>query len=252
MTPRAALPMYDWPEVAEATEALWRALRGGLTGAGIAAPALRDRDEDLWAIWRDPGLVLAQTCGLPYAARLRPQVALLGAPSYDLPGVAPGAYRSEIVVRADDAAVDLAALRGRRFAFNGRESQSGWAAFHAAVADPAAFFAETLQTGAHRASLRAVASGRADAAAIDAVSWRLALRHEPAAADLRVLASTPQTPGLPFITAPRDELSLARMRLVIETEIGMMDPAIRAALFLTGFVKKRPEDYAPLAAGWPA
>lgn len=243
--------MYDWPEVGEATDALWRSLRDGLRGAGLAAPEALRRGGDLWSVWRSPDLVLSQTCGLPYAARLAGDVALLGAPAYDLPGVAPGSYLSEIVVRADDPASSVADLGGRRFAFNGRESQSGWAAFAAAFGDPKAIFGDLVETGAHRASLTAVAQGRADIAAIDAVSWRLARRHEPAARALRVLARTPPTPGLPFITARRDERSLAHMRLVIETEIEMAAPEIREALFLTGFVKKRPENYAPLAAGWP-
>ena len=109
-----------------------------------------------------------------------------------------------------------------------------------------------MEAGAHRASIHAVAAGRADAAALDAVSWRLAQRHDPSAAKLRVLARTRPTPGLPFITAPRDDATLSRMRLVIETAIETMASDARGALFLRGFVKKRPADYAPLAAGWPA
>ncbi len=66
-----------------------------------------------------------------------------------------------------------------------------------------------------------------------------------------MLARTAATPGLPFITAPRDEAELSMMRLVIETAIETLPPAIGDALFLSGFAKKSPEDYAPLAAGWP-
>ncbi|MEM8753866.1 MAG: PhnD/SsuA/transferrin family substrate-binding protein [Pseudomonadota bacterium] len=243
----AALPMYDWPEVAEATDALWRALRNGLRGAGFDAPEALTRGGDPWKIWRARDLLLAQTCGLPYAARLCGDVSLLGAPSYDLPGVPPGRYRSVVVARVGEGA-DFA---GRRFAFNARESQSGWAAFAASFGDPARVFGALVETGAHRASIRSVADGRADFAAVDAVSWRLAERHEPAAEALAVVAETPPTPGLPLITRRRDERALAHMRLVIETEVEMLDPAVRAALFLKGFVKMRPEDYAPLAAGWP-
>ena len=34
----AALPMYDWPELTDATDRLWAALRDGLRAEGVAAP----------------------------------------------------------------------------------------------------------------------------------------------------------------------------------------------------------------------
>lgn len=248
----AALGMYDWPEVRAETDQLWTAIRDGLRALGLGAPDALERSGEMWALWRDPDLALAQTCGLPYTARLADKVALLGAPVYALADCPRGTYRSEIIVRADDPAADVDALRGRRFGFNARESQSGWACFAVQTEDPRAFFGALVQTGAHRASIRAVAEGKADAACIDAVSWRLAERHDPSLTEgLRVLARTAPTPGLPFITAPRDEATLSRMRLVIETAIETLPPAVADALFLKGFAKMRPADYAPLAVGWP-
>ncbi|MEX2518183.1 MAG: PhnD/SsuA/transferrin family substrate-binding protein [Paracoccaceae bacterium] len=242
--------MYDWPEVEPATAALWRALRRALIEAGFDAPKALSSPSDLWAHWRDPDLLLSQTCGLPFAARLRDAVSLVGAPAYDIPGCTPGRYRSEIVVRADDAAGDVAALKGRRFAYNDRDSQSGWAAFAAAFVDPTAFFRDCIPSGGHRLSIRAVAEGRADAASIDAVSWRLALAHEPAAAELRVLGSTPPTPGLPYITAQRPVAEVDRIAAAVAAGVAMLAEESRAALFLKGFVPLEEAHYAPLAAGW--
>ncbi|MEL6795037.1 MAG: PhnD/SsuA/transferrin family substrate-binding protein, partial [Pseudomonadota bacterium] len=240
------------PEIRAETDALWAVIRDGLRNIGVEAPEALARDGDMWATWRSPDLALGQTCGLPYAARLVGEVALLGAPVYDLVDCPRGTYRSEIIVRADDPAPDVEALRGRRFAYNMRESQSGWACFATQVEDPRTFFGELVQSGAHRASVRAVAEGASDAACIDAVSWRLAARHDAEiAAATRVIDRTAPTPGLPFITAPRDEAMLARMRLVIETAIETLPAAVAGALFLKGFAKKRLRDYAPLAVGWP-
>ena len=42
-------------------------------------------------------------------------------------------------------------------------------------------FSERIETGAHRASIVAVAEGRADVCAIDCRSWHMAKRHEPRA-----------------------------------------------------------------------
>lgn len=248
---RAALPMYDWPEIRAETDALWAAVRERLRAAGYAAPQALERGGDPWALWRDPALILSQTCGLPYSARLAGAVSLVGAPDYDLP-CPPGCYRSEIVARADDPATDAAALEGRRFAFNMRESQSGWACFATRIGDPGAFFGSLIETGAHRASIVAVAEGRADCAAIDAVAWRLAERHEPAARALRVIVSTAPTPGLPLITARRADEETTRIAAAVVAAIADAGEAVRRALFLRGLARPTPEDYAPLAAGWPS
>ncbi|MFN3262703.1 MAG: phosphate/phosphite/phosphonate ABC transporter substrate-binding protein [Pikeienuella sp.] len=248
----AALPMYDWPEVKAETDALWRALRDAFRAAGFAAPEARARPADLFAHWLSPELLLSQTCGLPFSARLRGAVTLLGAPAYDLPGCAQGDYRSVVVVRAEEAAGAVADFAGRAFAFNMAESQSGFAAFAASFGPPAALFGALVETGAHRLSIRAVAEGRADIASIDAVTWRLALDHEPAARALRVLAETPPTPGLPWITARRGAEEAARLAEAAEAGIAALGPAARAALHLNGFARRVEADYEPLAAGWPA
>jgi ABC-type phosphate/phosphonate transport system substrate-binding protein len=53
-----------------------------------------------------------------------------------------------------------------------------------------------VETGGHRQSVQAVADGRADVAAIDAVCWALAGRHEDAAVEkLRVINRTPAEAG---------------------------------------------------------
>lgn len=248
---RADLPMYDWPEIRAETDAFWSAMRDRLRDAGFDAPEALARAADPWAVWRGADLLLSQTCGLPFSARLSGTVSLVGAPAYDL-ACPPGFYRSEIIARADDSAGDVGALAGRRFAYNMRESQSGWAAFTTGIGDPAAWFAELVETGAHRASIKAVAEGEADAACIDAVAWRLAERWEPAAARVRVVASTAPTPGLPVITAKRPESETGRIAAAVGAAIGDLDGETRAALLLTGFARLTEDDYAPLAAGWPA
>ena len=113
--------------------------------------------------WTDPGLVLGQTCGLPFVRELRGRVALVGAADYGLPGCPPGWYRSAVVVRADDPREALAAFRGARLAVNGTDSQSGWGAIlhHAApLAEAGRFFGGVVVSGAHAASVPMVADGR--------------------------------------------------------------------------------------------
>ena len=228
----ASLAMYDWPQVRAEHDRLWSLIREALADDGVAAPEALTRDGSLWEIWESPALILGQTCGMPYRTRLHGQVELVGTPDYALPGAAPGQYYSELIARARDPgeAVDFI---DRTLAFNGQDSQSGWAAPQNQMARLGLRFTHTLHTGAHRDSARAVAEGRADIAAIDAVSWRLIVAHMPElAGKLRVIGHTDPTPGLPLITAKgRDTAPLAR---AVAAAVAALAAPDRAALGLAG------------------
>lgn len=250
--PVASLPMYDWPEVEWAHDALWTVLAKRLSAAGIAAPDNLERARAIDSVWRDPGLVLSQTCGLPFSTRLRGLVRLVATPIYNVPGCQGGHYSSMIVARATEGAEELRRFAGQRFAFNTPDSFSGSAALREAMkearVDPAA--ADWIETGGHRASVRAVAEERADVAAIDAVCWALALRYEPeAAARLKVIAMTPLRPGLPLITAverPDDQVSA--IRAVLNDAIADPDTLkAREALRIIGIATFDEWDYLPIA-----
>ena len=75
-------------------------------------------------------------------------------------------YFADVIARV---ATTFDQMRGARWAFNDRNSKSGWFAMveRIAPADPSAFFSTLLQSGSHLESLRLVAAGEADAAAID-------------------------------------------------------------------------------------
>lgn len=245
--------MYDWPETAWANDTLWRAIAERLNAAGIAAPAALERSPAAEAVWRDPGLVLSQTCGYPYATRLIDKVRLVATPVYGVAGCDGPLYSSAIVVRGDERGGALADFTGRRVAYNASDSLSGYraliAAMHDASLDPASF--AWVETGGHRASVRAVAEGRADMAAIDAVCWALAERHEnEAVAQLAAIAWTPLRPALPFITAGgRSDDEVAALRTALSD--ALVDAEIadaRQALALNAVAVLKAEDYAPLAA----
>jgi ABC-type phosphate/phosphonate transport system substrate-binding protein len=231
----AALPMYDRPETAAANDRLWAGIRDRLRAAGIDAPDRLARDRPAAEVWDDPGLVLAQTCGLPYRARLHGRVALVGTPDYGVEGCAPGYYRSALVVRADDPRGAILAWRGARLAYNDALSQSGWAAPQGFAALHGFRFADTLATGSHRESARAVAEGRAGIAAIDAVTWRLIRRWDGFADTLRVLAHTLPTPGLPLVTALAAEADA--IRAAAAAAIDALAPDDRETLSLRGLAR---------------
>lgn len=197
----ASLMMYQRPELADAHDRLWCAVRDRLLRAGIDAPEALSQDAEEFSVWRHPDLVLSQTCGMPYRLWLHDRVTLVGTPDYGLEGCAPGYYGSALIARRDDARHDLADFRDARFAYNQTFSQSGFAAPYGHLFPLGFFFDTRAPTGAHGASARAVADGAADIASLDAVTWRNLQRFEPFTKGLRVLEWTKPTPGLPLITA---------------------------------------------------
>ncbi len=198
----ASLPMYDRPETAGANDRLWAGIRDRLRAAGVAAPDHLTRGAaDLWPQWTSPDLRLSQTCGYPYRARLHGHVTLIGTPDFGVEDCPPGYYRSVFIARDTDPRSDLAAFDGAPFAYNDPMSQSGWAAPRTHADKIGLRLSPVLCTGGHRLSALAVAEGRADLAALDAVTWRLLQRWDPAGTGLRVVALTDPTPGLPYISA---------------------------------------------------
>lgn len=203
----ASLMMYQRPELIGAHDRFWALIRDNLARVGVDAPVTLSQTAEEFSVWTDPELVLSQTCGMPYRTTLHDRVQLVGTPDYGLDGCAPGYYRSAIVVRADDPRADLVNFADATFAYNQTISQSGYAAPYWHARARGMWFENRHQTGAHLKSARAVATGQADIAALDAVTWRNIGRFEGFAKDLRVLDWTDPTPGLPLITAPRHNAS---------------------------------------------
>jgi ABC-type phosphate/phosphonate transport system substrate-binding protein len=192
--------MYDRPELAAAHDRYWAHIRDAIHDLGGSAPQTLDRAARVWDTWRASDLVLSQTCGLPFATELEGDVALVGTPDYGHQGDPPGFYHSVIIVRSEDRKLGVTDFANRILAINEPGSQSGWAAAHDFGTTHGFAFQKVVETGAHTASVKAVQSGRADTAFIDAMTWRLVTRFD-APIGLHALARTPATPSLPYITA---------------------------------------------------
>ena len=197
----ASLPMYLRPENCAAHDAFWALVRDHLRDAGHDAPDALDHDIDHIASWQRPDLTLGMICNLPYRARFRGQVTLVGAADYGVDGEAAGYYHSVFLVRRDDRARRAQDARDHRFAYNDALSQSGYGAPQLWAQSRGFAFRPHLETGAHIASARAVLAGDGDLAALDAVTWRQLQRWEPDMAGLRVIGHTDPSPALTFITA---------------------------------------------------
>ena len=237
----ASLIMYDRPELAAAHARYWEAIRQGLADRGIDAPTDLSQEGERFSVWNDPGLILSQTCGMPYRLWLHDKVSLVGTPDYGVQGCLPGYYRSAIVVRRDDDREDLQDFKTATFAYNQTHSQSGYAAPFAHLKPYAFWFENRLEKGLHSNSARAVAEGNADIAALDAVTWRLMERYDDFAGSLRVLAWTEPTPGLPYIAAATAGRALTFA--AVESAIAALEPEDRELLSLRGIVAIPKERY---------
>ena len=245
MRMHASMPMYDWPELHQAYDEFWAAIRDNIRASGLDAPERLDRSRPHFENWSAPGLLFSQTCGYPFTGKLQ----LLATPCYRAEGCDGPNYRSGIIVRRGSALVRGLDFRDARLTVNSLDSQSGyWAlrAFAAALPDGKGRPREITISGGHRNSLRSVGNGDADVAAIDAVCLAMAARHESAALSrIQIVGWSEAAPGLPFVTAidhPESEVAVLR-DAVIATVRDPRLSGLRESLFLNDAVRLPPSAY---------
>jgi phosphonate transport system substrate-binding protein len=197
----------------------------------------------------------AWLCGFPYV-RLASRVNLLVTPLYEGKPL----YRSYLIVPASDTRTrGLLDLRDGIFAYSDPDSNSGFLYPNyyllQAGENPEVFFRRTFYTWAHRKVVDAVASGLAQAGAVDGYVWdTLALYHPELTARTRVAARSPEF-GFPPLVAGRSVPARQR-RAMREVLLGMADDGqgrqLLARLNLDGFSVERPELFDSIAAMWRA
>lgn len=251
----ASLPMYDLPDLREATDAWWAGLAKSFSACGVSnVPEGLTRGDSIDRVWRDKAMLMSQTCGYPLMHGLQDDVKVLGTPVYDAPGCDGPAFSSVIIVRSEDGDATLDDFRGRVAAINSRASQSGYNAFRHAVASLAGgqdFFVEVVVTGSHDQSMAAVRSGKADIATIDCVTFALTQDTQPASTEgLVAIGFTANAPGLPFIV-PRDMPDDVFGRLRDGLSMALADPTLelaRCKLRLKDVAWLSLSDYQPIVA----
>jgi ABC-type phosphate/phosphonate transport system substrate-binding protein len=258
MTPLvASLGMYDHPAQQGANDRIWSAIVRILRTRGVeGVHDVLDRTHHVHDLWRDPNLLLGQACGYPLIADDSLDLQIIALPIYDIPGSTSGdaTHASVLVARANDGRRSLVDYRDSRAAINDPQSNTGMNLFRATlapIAETSAFFARVVQTGSHRGSVEAIAAGNADIAAIDTVTYATLVRHEPdLTAPLRIVARSPASPTLPFVTSAATSIeTIAALRLALQQV--MTDPRLaddRAMLGLAGIVTANADTLDPIRA----
>ena len=188
-------------------------------GRELAMPAELIEGHD-YSQLRDGSVDLAFLCGLPYVRLSRERPGMLhplAAPVLDEPRYADRpVYFSDVIVRTDSPARSFGDLRGRRWAYNDRDSLSGCllVRYHLLqMGETEAFFRSVTFSGRHQESIRQVVSGEVDASAIDSQVLGVECLHNPdLARQFRVIAVLGPSTIPPVIatgTVPQEIQALA-------------------------------------------
>lgn len=236
----ASLPMYDFPELIEHTDALWHEIARQLVLRGVLdvpTDVVRPTGS-LHDHWTNPALLLSHTCGYPLVRDLTGDQHVLGSFAVASGSVArPGWYRSVLVCRADDrrASGGVVAFDGAAMAVNDAGSLSGWVSLGVALADAGVRPGRITFTGAHASSVEVVRTGGADLASIDAHSFALFSAHRTVAVEsLRIIGRGPEVAMTPLFTSRAALVPL--LRDAIAAAVFALEPETRAALQIEGFV----------------
>jgi ABC-type phosphate/phosphonate transport system substrate-binding protein len=210
-------------------------------------------------------VIAAQTCGYPFVTRWADTHEPLALPQFDVPGCTPGTgqYSSWFITRADHTGTSLRQFANSRVAMNSKNSNSGMNVLRYAISQFTSrqtFFSECTLTGGHIQSMRSVAEGRADLAAIDVVTYALINELEPALCRrLKIIGQSELTTGLPFIFTKHSNIDRDELRAAMNQAVTLMDSEARKLLHLNGFAPVAAKDYAKIkqleddaiAAGYP-
>ena len=198
-------------------------------------------------------LDLAFICGLPlirYSGsvpnQLQPLVApVMQAPRYQNRPI----YFSDVIVNAASNLKTFTDLRGKTLCYNDLGSNSGYNLLRYRLiegGDPQDFFSQVIQSGSHQLSIRWVAEGLADCAAIDSIVLEQELRHIESY-HLRVVEVLGPSPMPPLIVSQHLDASLIQQ---LQSALLQPDTQLQAAMTQVGvqrFATMQLEDYKVLA-----
>jgi len=126
-------------------------------------------------------------------------------------------YHSYIIAGKDSTINSLADLRGKRFAFTDPDSNTGCLVPRYMLAQrgetPETFFKYAFYTHSHDNSIRAVADGRADGAAVDSLIWEFLDASDPQYTRLTKVVEKSPPYGIPPVVVPPDADSGLKRRL---------------------------------------
>ncbi|MCA1803906.1 MAG: PhnD/SsuA/transferrin family substrate-binding protein [Xanthomonadaceae bacterium] len=189
--------------------------------------------------FRDGMCYCSWTCGFPYV-RHRPALQLVAVPRFQ------GAplYRSYLITSVHNRDIQSwLDLRGKTFAYSDPDSNSGFLypqfAMQEQGVEPYKWFRRGFFTWSHRNVVEAVASGLADAGAVDGYVWEtLTQIHPELTSQTRVVLKSPEFGHPPIVAGTRYEPeALANVqRALLDMERSPEGQHLLQTLNLDGFI----------------
>jgi phosphonate transport system substrate-binding protein len=185
-------------------------------------------------------------CGLPYVLRTPPRqqgsrITALVAPvlrgeRYQHRPI----YFSDVIARRDSPIQAFEDLRGRSWAYNEPESQSGYGVTRywlAKSGNTNGFFGKVIEAGFHQTAIRMVYEGQVDAAAIDSLVLSVELNRNPELAQaLRIIDTLGPSTIQPIVAAAHVDPGLrADVQHVLITL--HQDPTV-ADMLMQGYIER--------------
>ena len=245
-----SLPMYNLPEMQAANSAFWAALRSELMRLGISdLPASLDFTRKPVPAVIESDTLFTQVCGYPLQTIYKGQAVLLGAPVYTAAHCTGATHAGVFLVHRDSNVQTLAGLKGCTFVYNSIHSNSGMNLPRRTLAEIAQsqhYFASIEETHSQPGNIERVALGNADATCVDCVTYAFFCRHRPTvAAPTRVLAVTPPSPSIPFVTSLQtpDTVQTALRTALANVARAPEWAEVRAGLLLADIVPIEPTSY---------
>ena len=246
-----SLPMYDFLEVHSSTMQIVEALATSLSAIGLDAHTdvpNASVHADLMRHWSGAGMLLSQSCGLPFMEELHQFVNVIGTPLWTDVSDVRGWYRTVIVVPESLGITSIDHADELRPVVNNTQSLSGWCSLGVALANAtndSVVVTPFVQSGGHAASLQMLQDKDADIASIDSVTFRLLSRHRPELVNnVRVIGYGPLVPATPIIVSKSSTVDADELYRVVSGVFGRSE--LQAALGnigICGFVRLANSDY---------
>jgi phosphonate transport system substrate-binding protein len=205
-------------------------------------------------------LDLAFICGLPFIRHHRhhpQQLRAIAAPvmqaaRYQNRPI----YFSDVIVHAASDIDNFAQLTGKTFCYNDLGSNSGYNLLRQKLKQEgysANFFGQVLPSGSHQSSMRWVAAGLADCAAIDSTVLEQELQSFPElGSQLRIITSLGPCPIPPIVAAQHLDTELLEK---LQTALCQPDAILQAAMAqarIQRFVSVKSQNYEAIALQYDA
>lgn len=176
--------------------------QSGITTKVVTTGTWDEREAKLDAGEIDMGWI----CGAPYVDKIARGVPLkiLAAPVMQHPRYRNRAiYFSDVVVRADSTFQTFEDLRGARWAYNEKNSHSGYHVVRYFLAThnlDGNFFGQVVESGSHQNSIEMILRNDADASAIDSTVLEMMLARDSSLAQrIRIIENIGPSPMPPFV-----------------------------------------------------